>query len=143
MSIFLLILYNISKNTQYALQYYKQYTYYNFYFIYIICSLLLIIAGIPPFSFFFIKVIYCKYILLYTNFIYFIYFIYFILLMLYFYLKFIQLFFPQNLLYKINYYNSAPKIYKLEKLSILIIYAMLFFCIYLNDITLLITYILN
>ena len=143
MSIFLLILYNISANTQYALQYYKQYTYHNSYFIYIICLLLLVIAGIPPFSFFFIKVIYCKYILLYTNFIYFIYFIYFILLMLYFYLKFIQLFFPQNILYKINYNLNISKHYKIEKISLLLIYVMLFFCIYLNDITLIVSYITN
>ena len=62
--------------------------------------------------------------------------------MLYFYLKFIQLFFPQNILYKINYNVLSPKTYKIEKLSILLIHLMLFFCIYFNDITLITNYIL-
>ena len=136
----LLLVYNISLNTQYILQYYKQYIYYNFYYIYILCAMLLIIAGIPPFSFFFIKIIYCKYILLYTNFIYFIYFIYFILFMLYFYLKFLQLFFPKNTLYKLIHNIKIHNTYKIEKITLLFIYIMIFFCIYLNDINLVLYY---
>ena len=142
-STLLLILYHISANTQYVIQYYKQYSYYNYYFIYIVCLLLLIIAGIPPFSFFVIKILYCKYILIYTNFIYFIFFIYFILLMLYFYLKFIQLFFPTNILYNVSScvsINSSTKVYKL---SLMLIYIMLFFCIYYNDLILMLNYLLN
>ena len=142
-SLFTLLLYNISSNTQYALKYNKYFTYNYKYFIYILCFLIIIISGIPPFSFFFIKTMYCKYILMYTNFIYFIYFIYFILIMLYFYLKFIQLFFPSNILYNYNFKNFKLYNYKLNKISILFIYLMLFFFIYLNDCFLIILYLIN
>lgn len=139
----LLLLYHIGNNTQYVLQYHYQYTYYSKYILYLVCALILITAGIPPFSFFFIKVIYCKYILLYTNFIYFIYFIYFTLFMLYFYLKFIQLFFPKNILLK-NFasVNKLKMSYSIKKNIIFLIYIMLGFFIYINDYFLLITYIL-
>lgn len=63
--------------------------------------------------------------------------------MLYFYLKFIQLFFPNNVLYnsKIKFFKLNN--YKLKKISILFIYLMLFFFMYLCDFFLIFTYLVN